>query len=138
MGTISEGDTLPNFYFQDLNGDDVYLEEIISEQVLMMYFEPDCELCLVELEMIRDEVTEQSQFDRFVMISGANPLHLIKLRDRYELSSPLLYDYQGFFRENLNIFTFPFNMVVDENLVIVEIKAGSLTPDEVVEIARSD
>ena len=138
MGTIAAGDTLPDFYFQDLNGDQVYLRDLINERALIMYFEPDCELCLVELEMVQAEVTDTSQFGNFLMISGANPLYLIKLRDRYDIRSPLVYDYEGFFHNSLKVFTFPFNLVVDKDLVIVEILAGGLTPDEVLEIASGD
>lgn len=138
MGTIADGDTLPDIFLHDLAGEKVYLRDIIAGRSLLMFFEPDCELCLVEMETIQDKISNQNDFERFIMVSQANPLQLIKLRDRYQLQSPVLYDSEQFFRSQLKVFTFPFNMIIDRNLVIEEIFAGGLTPEEIIAIVEDD
>lgn len=138
MGTVQVGDILPNPVFIDLDGDEVHLQDIVDERTIVMYFEPDCQVCEDEIETIVQQVSGEQESRRFVLISAGDPARLMKLRDDYGLRSPILYDEDGFFAKRLKVFTFPFNLVVDKHLVIVDILTGGLTPDEVIRFARGE
>jgi len=105
MGTIKVGDTLSNFAFEDIDGELHLLKEIVTDKTLITYIKPDCDGC-------------------------ANPLHLQKLREDYGLGCLMLYDEERLFGSALKIQSFPFNLVVNRDRVILEIHANTLLPDD--------
>ncbi len=130
MGTIKVGDTLSNFAFEDIDGELHLLKQIVTDRTLITYIQPDCDACLVELERLRSAVESPADYERVLIISSANPLHLQRLREDYGLGCRMLFDEERLFGTALKIQTFPFNLVVDRSRVILEIHAGALLPDD--------
>ena len=130
MGTIKVGDTLSNFAFEDIDGELHLLKEIVTDKTLITYIKPDCDGCLVELERLRKAANGPEDYKRVLIISSANPLHLQRLREDYGLGCLMLYDEERLFGTALKIQTFPFNLVVNRDRVILEIHANTLLPDD--------
>jgi peroxiredoxin len=130
MGTIKVGDTLSNFAFEDIDGELHLLNEILTDKTLITYMKPDCDGCLVELERLRSAADSPEDYERVLIISSANPLHLHKLREDYGLGCLMLYDEERLFGSALEIYTYPFNLVVNRDRVILEIHGSVLLPDD--------
>ena len=69
-------------------------------------------------------------YERVLIISSANPLHLQKLREDYGLGCLMLYDEERLFGNALKIMTFPFNLVVNRDRVILEIHGNVMLEDD--------
>jgi len=130
MGTIKVGDTLSNFAFEDIDGELHLLNEILTDKTLITYMKPDCDGCLVELERLRTAANGPEDYKQVLIISSANPLHLHKLREDYGLGCLMLYDEERFLRSALGIYTYPFNLVVNRDRVILEVYGSVLLPDD--------
>jgi len=130
MGTIKVGDTLPNFSFEDIDGKPHRLSEVVTDKTLITYVRPDCDACLVELERLKQAAKNQDDYDHVLLITSANPLHLQKLRADYGLGCVILYDDERQFMSTLKIESFPFNLEVNRQRVILVINAGTLFPDD--------
>jgi len=130
MGTIKVGDTLSNFAFEDIDGELHLLNEILTNKTLITYMKPDCDGCLVELERLRAAANSPEDYEQVLIISSANPLHLRELREDYGLGCLMLYDEERFFGMALEIYTYPFNLVVNSDRVILEIYGSVLLPDD--------
>jgi peroxiredoxin len=126
MGTIKVGVKLSNFAFEDIDGNFHMLSNIVTDQTLITYIKPDCDACLVELERLRSVADGPEDYARVILISTANPLHLQRLREDYGLECLILYDEERLFGASLKIQSFPFNLVVDSALQILEIHANPL------------
>jgi len=130
MGTIKVGDTLSNFAFEDIDGELHLLNEILADKTLITYMKPDCDGCLVELERLCAAANSPEDYEQVLIISSANPLHLHKLREDYGLGCLMLYDEERFFGSALKIMSYPFNLVVNRDRVILEVYGSVLLPDD--------
>jgi hypothetical protein len=109
-----------------------------SDLTLITYMKPDCDACLDELERLRSFVGRvrfepaggDDIYDHVILITSANPLHMHRVREDYGLGCVILYDDERQFGAALRIEAFPFNLVVDANLVIQEIHANVLLPED--------
>jgi peroxiredoxin len=126
MGTVKLGDTLPNYSFEDIDGQRHLLSQLVTDRTIITYLKPDCDACLTELEHLRSAAVDSADFARVLLISTANPLNLQRLKADYGLGCRVLYDEERFFGSALNIQSFPFNLVIDRNRVILEIHANPL------------
>jgi peroxiredoxin len=126
MGTVKLGDTLPNYSFEDIDGNLHLLSQLVTDRTIITYIKPDCDACLTELEHLRSAAEDSTDYSRVLLISTANPLHLQRLKDDYGLGCRVLYDEERFFGSALNIQSFPFNLVIDRERVILEIHANPL------------
>lgn len=135
MGTVAEGDTLSDFSFEDIDGHLHRLSEILVDHTLLIYIKPDCDACLEEIERLSQVAHTPDEYSHFILISTANPLHLRKMREDYELQCLVLYDEERLFGNNLNIVSFPFGLMLDHERVIREVHASVLTDEEMAEVA---
>jgi peroxiredoxin len=126
MGTVKLGDTLPNYSFEDIDGQRHLLSQLVTDRTIITYLKPDCDACLTELEHLRSAAVDSADFARVLLISTANPLNLQRLKADYGLGCRVLYDEERFFGSALNIQSFPFNLVIDRDRVILEIHANPL------------
>jgi peroxiredoxin len=130
MGTIEIGDTLPNFPFEDIDGEIRLLSEVVTDKTLITYLERDCDACLVELERLKQAANSPDDYEHILLITSANPVHMQKLRAEYGLRCVILYDEERRFGSLLKIQSFPFNLVVNRQRVIEAIHANVLLPDD--------
>ena len=130
MGTIEVGDTLPNFPFEDIDGEIRLLSEVVTDKTLITYIKPDCDACLVELERLKQAAKSQADYEHILLITSANPLHMQKIRADYGLGCVILYDEERRFGSLLKIQSFPFNLVITGERVVEAIHANTLLPDD--------
>ena len=138
MGTINVGDTLPNYSFEDIDGNVHMLSQLVTDRTIITYLKPDCDACLIEMEQLRETARDSSDYARVLLISSANPMHLRQLRTDYELGCRAFYDEERFFASALKISSFPFNLVINRDRVILEIHASTLMKDDYEQLFRVD
>ncbi len=123
--TLTIGGKLPNYFFRNLNGDYVELEKIVKSPTLITYFLADCASCFEQIEILSGlSITDKSKLS-CVFISHSNPFELIEVRNKYKIDWPILYDHWNQYGSNLQINTYPFNIVVDSGLVIRDLIPSS-------------
>jgi peroxiredoxin len=130
MGTIQVGDTLADFVFEDIDGKEHRLSELVTDRSLISYMKPDCDACLEETERLRSVAKGPEDYEHVIMITSANPLHMQRVREDYGLKCVILYDEERQFGSVLKVQTYPFNIVVDRGRVIREIHANGLLTDD--------
>ncbi len=136
MQTIEVGDTLFNYVFEDIDGREVSLDDLVTSRTVITYMQTDCDGCLLELEEMIKTVTDPADYRHFILISSANPLHLRKLRDNFGLDCAILYDEERQFGHALNIYSYPFSVIVNGSRVILDIRADALWAEDFKEIIR--
>ena len=127
MGTISVGDTLPNYALEDLEGKIWQLSELIDDKAIISFYKPDCGACEQQLDEFKKSGLDPS---KLILISPDNPLHLKALALADGIESVILYDENRAVTEALGITISPFNIVLNHSLVIERIEAGSMRADE--------
>ena len=134
MNTISFGDTLPDWGFEDIDGNWFMLSELLSERTVVTFLDPGCVPCILAIEQMREALDNPADSRYFVLVSSAGPDILRDFRQEVGIPFRILYDEDGAFDSELNITNDPFNLIVDQSSVIVDILAGRLTADYVREI----
>jgi peroxiredoxin len=129
MGSgLGVGVTLPDAHLEDINGQLVDLSDIVCERSLVGFVSTGCGFCKIEVERFNELGPDPDQQQCLILISDAPPADLLAFREENKIQCQLYYDPDGTFQAALGVFTFPFNMIVDQNLTIQEIIAG--TPEE--------
>jgi hypothetical protein len=114
---------------EDIDGAPHLLSSLVKDRALISYIMTDCDGCLSELEAIASVCRDDADAHKFIFISTANPLHMSTLRENFGLESYFLFDYERRFGEGVGISTFPFSMLVNDSLRILEIYGGGV-PEE--------
>ncbi len=126
MESIQEGDTLPDYeFFETLESETVRLSSLVTRPTWLIFVQPDCPACLEELDHLQTYIEKGSKFE-VIVISNSNPLDLIDLQKHYQLKSLILHDRNSTYIDVIKVFTFPFNVLIDSNLVIAKIVADQL------------
>ncbi len=133
-GAVNIGDTLIDHVFEDLNQNRVRLSDLVSGVTLISVVAPTCGSCSDQILLISQLASNGPESGLFVFISSANPRYLQEMQAETGLSSPLLYDHRKEWITNYQITDFPFNIIVDENLVIQDIILGGILEQELATI----
>ena len=134
MQTLKIGDTLPDHRFEDLYRRNVYLSELLRGWTFLIFFDPYCDNCNDEMYAVNHTVSKLKEYGYFIFISGENPRLIEEMPGLTDLKSPVLYDHHREFINRFKIFTFPFNIVIDTDLVVREIYGEALTPEEITRV----
>ncbi len=129
MRTLEIGDKLPDHTFEDLEGAEIRLSDLVSGRTIICFFEIGCGTCIVELEAMQAAL-EDSLRRHVVLISPDDRLDLREARAAYDIQAPILWDQHSFYAQNLKIPARPFNVVIDSSLTIEWIIAGKLSESE--------
>jgi peroxiredoxin len=136
MGSgLAEGVTLPDADLQDLTGNPIKLSQAVGSRSMVSFISPDCGACKIAMDRIKEIVPAQEQAN-FILISVSNLTELNSLRDSLDLHCTILYDPDAEYQLGLGVFTFPFNLVVDQSLVIKDIIAGAPEEGEIETLAK--
>lgn len=130
MGTIETGQRLADFEFEDLKGKTVRLAETISRATWICVIDANCESCVEDINWLTQSVPDSLLISRFVILSRSNPRFLEDIKHETGLGSVFLYDHRGAWCRQYNIFTFPFHILVDANLIVLSVVSGNLTADD--------
>ena len=129
MGTVEVGDTLQDHTFEDMDLRPIRLGKIVSGPSIISVFDPGCDACLEELSTFQRVLTPLALERQVVFISGGNPRYIAELVASTGLASHVLYDHHSAWLGSYRILTFPFNLVVDSNLVVTRIVVGAMTEE---------
>ena len=124
------GNRLPDHEFHDINGNSVRLREIIKSQTVIAYLRNPCGNCRNELFHLNRATAEAGDQSFFVLISDSESDMLMRLKREFDLTGVILRDTGSIYRKKLGIFTFPFNIIVDDSLIIKDLIAGYIRSDE--------
>ncbi len=139
MGSgLAVGVTLPDADLEDLSGNPVKLSDLVGPKSLVAIFSPSCSYSLAELQMIKEASADAGEEANFIMISDTDPTELMYVQDSLQLQCHLLYDRDGKYRSKLNVFSYPFNFIVDQSLVIKEIIVGMTDQGKLEEIIKEN
>jgi peroxiredoxin len=131
MGSgLDIGVTLPDAHLEDMNGALVDLSEILCERSMVGFVSTSCGFCKLEVERFNKLATDPKRQSCLILISDAPPADLLDFRNELNIQCQLYYDPDGTYQSALGVYTFPFNLIVDENRTIQDIIPG--TPDEEV------
>jgi len=133
MQTLEIGGKLPDHVFEDLEGNEIRLSDLIADRTVVCFFDIGCGGCLLELEEMQSAL-EDSLHRRFILISHDDRVDLQEARDDYSIKAPILWDQNSFYARNLKIASRPFNVGVDSTLTIGWIVIGKMSRDELREI----
>ena len=138
MGTITVGDTLPDHVFEDLDRNPVKLSDIVKRKTNLCFFAPQCDHCDGEMETIKKYAPSPSEQEYFVLISPGNPRLIEEMPGLTGLNSLILYDHRAEYNNLINIFTYPFNIVVNRNLVVTDLITEPLSGEDIIEIIEEN
>lgn len=129
MQTLEIGGKLVDHTFENLEGDDVRLSDLITDRTIVCFFDVDCGGCLFELEEMQTALADSLR-RHVILISRDDRVKLQEARAAYNIKAPILWDQDAFYARNLKIQVRPFNVMIDSTLTIRKIVAGKLTGSE--------
>lgn len=133
-GNLEIGTKIPNYFFHDLDGNFVELEKIIKSKTLLTYVTSECDACIIQVETFKKFLESNKTDYDIVLISFSSPYNLMEMMKSYDLSFRTLYDHGNQYGRNLEISTFPFNIVLDSGLIVTGIYPGKLTEKQLKEV----
>lgn len=134
MGTIEIGDRLENFRLENISGDSVNLYDLFLDRTLLIYMEPFCNACDIELMHLKEVLGTHDVGGRTIIIS---PAELEVLQDAIEglpSSCVVLRDNEYIFASTLQIQALPFNMLLNKSGDIVQVFLNALNSEEIKEL----
>lgn len=134
MGELDIGDTLKDHLFEKLSGDSVMLKTLFHEKSVLIVVQPECPSCLDEIQELAKAIRSEEDAKYFTIISSDNPRILAEMQETYNVTVPVLYDHRRAYLSQYNIFTFPFNITIDKNAVVLDMMAGSMLAEDFREI----
>jgi peroxiredoxin len=138
MGTIKIGDRLPDHRFEDFESNPVWLSDLLSKKTLVSFYYPDCEACVFEFERLQDACLDTADYALFLFISAADPQALADHKRGLALPLTVLCDQGSAYSRELGIFTYPFNVIVNRDRIVMEIIADALQDDDFKDIIKAN
>ncbi len=134
--TLRDGNQLPDNEFHNLRGGTSKLSDLVQGGAIVAYLRSDCGKCKLEMKELSEGVRGDEQ-SSVIIISDSDPGSVLQLADELGLTWPLLLDYESQYRKRLGIFVFPFNIIVDDSLLIRKMIADYIRSDELEDIVQS-
>lgn len=129
MQTLEVGGKLPDHTFENLEGADVRLSDLVTDRAIVCFFDVSCGSCLVELEQMQIALADSLR-RRIILISKDDRVDLQEARTAYNINAPILWDQDNFYAHNLEINNRPFNVMIDSTLTIKKIVVGVMEGSE--------
>jgi len=134
MEHLNIGDTLPNHKFELIGGDSAWLKDLLSKKCVLTIMLPGCQDCLYEAQELKAAITDSSDARHFIFATWENPRTFEDMKNENNLASPFLYDHKRAYFSNYDITTFPFNITLDENGVVLDMLSGAMWKEDFQEI----
>ncbi|MDZ4723837.1 MAG: redoxin domain-containing protein [candidate division Zixibacteria bacterium] len=133
MGTLSVGDTLPDFEFDDTNENHFMLSDLITGNTIICYVEPACTACHGQLKMLDSLIRKGEMTKDEIIVIGTGDFEETKfIHNDIKLSFRILNDHQREIGTKYNISSYPFNIYVNSSREIGAIHPYALTKEEIV------
>jgi len=135
---IALGNSLPDGVLENLEGDEVYLHDLVSNSSVISFIRHDCPYCQAQLRSVKKIAKTAEEEGRFILISLSDPTDLWAMRDEFKIQSPILYDRDTHYNANVGVAAVPFNFIVDRDLRIQQVVSGPMTEDEIAGIINAN
>ncbi|MDH3891729.1 MAG: peroxiredoxin family protein [candidate division Zixibacteria bacterium] len=129
MQTLGVGGKLQDHTFENLEGADVRLSDLVTDRAIVLFFDVACGSCLVELEQMQTALADSLR-RRIILISHDDRVDLQEARTAYNIDAHILWDQDNFYAHNLEINNRPFNVMIDSTLTIKKIVVGVMEGSE--------
>lgn len=136
MQSINVGDTIPDYQFENLDNQQVRLSELVCERSVLVFFDPYCHNCLLQLDSMELALSDNRGSECIILVSAASLQDLLALRTERNTRSWILWDRGDAYAEVLNVFTKPFNIAIDAEMVIHDIVAGPMTVSDIQRLVK--
>jgi peroxiredoxin len=133
--TIRAGNRLPDHEFHNLRGGTSKLSDLVGEGAIVAYLRSSCGKCRKEMEDFGKGAQGERQ-SGVIIISDSDPQSMLDLAGDLELSCPLLFDSEGQYRERLGVWVFPFNIIVNDSMLIENMMADYIRADEFAQLVQ--
>lgn len=118
-----------------LGGDSIRLSKsLVTSSAVICVIRPECEACNYELADVSKFVEQGGNANALVFVSSGNPRLLEDLSSQVDPRLRFLYDHRGKWMSRYDIYTFPFNIVVDSNLVVRDVIVGGITQRDIQQL----
>ncbi|MGH9878907.1 MAG: peroxiredoxin family protein [Nitrososphaerales archaeon] len=138
MKALSISDTLPNHKFEVIGGDSVWLKDLLSDKCVLTVMLPDCHECLVEAQELKSAISSPDDAKYFIFVTWENPRTFEDMKVENGLTSPFLYDHKGGYFSKYDIHTFPFNITLDSQGVVLDMLSGAMWKEDFQKIIESN
>ncbi|MBD3403568.1 hypothetical protein GF420_11780 [candidate division GN15 bacterium] len=95
---------------------------------------PTCESCLDEMLYIRDQIDNPEDYRHLVFITSANPRFMRDIKEETGLTAAFLYDHRAEYLSRYDVQAFPFNIIIDSSMVVLDIFGGGLTQTDLAKV----
>ncbi|MDZ4722971.1 MAG: redoxin domain-containing protein [candidate division Zixibacteria bacterium] len=135
MGTLSVGDTLPDFEFDATDDHHFMLSDLIVGNTIITYVEPTCNSCHGQLLMI-DSLIKSNQLspERIIMIATGDFEATKFIHEESNFSFRILNDHQREIGQKYKISTYPFNIYIDSSREITALHPYALRREEIISV----
>ncbi len=134
--TLRVGNQLPDNEFHNLRGGTSKLSDLVGKGAVIAYLRSSCGKCRQEMQQLARGVQGERQ-SRVIILSDSDPQSILDLADELKLTCPLLLDYKSQYRKRLGIWVFPFNIIVNDSMVIENMIADCIRSREFAEFTRN-
>ncbi len=138
MNTINVGDVLPDHRFEDLESNLVWLSDLLAHKTLISFYYPDCDGCILELEQLQNVCRDSADYQYFIYISSTDLQSLVEDREKHGIPLRIFYDHERAFAKELEVYTYPFNIIVNRDGLIEAIVGGALEESDFEDIIESN
>jgi cytochrome c-type biogenesis protein len=134
---LEVGKFAPNFTTTTETGEPFSLAEQRGKVVLLNFWATWCGPCRIEMPEFEQAYAEYG--DNGLVIVGVNSSEtaeqIIRFRDEFGLTFPLLLDESGVIQEQYAILSYPSTFVIDRNGAIAALHYGALTAEQIGTLA---
>ncbi|MDZ4724425.1 MAG: redoxin domain-containing protein [candidate division Zixibacteria bacterium] len=136
MKTIEIGAPLSDFDVTLIDGTRTTLLALVDQSKLITYFEYGCDACVAELSELGQALQDGLPKESVILISYDDPSTLERLRKEFGLDCPIVWDSGSILNEALNIYSYPFNIVVNDSGRIEEVIINQLHKEDFEDMAN--
>jgi peroxiredoxin len=137
MKTLQEGDILPDYEFDDLDGSSHRLSDCVKPGgAIIGIVSPDCMVCAEEINGLSKLIPDSTLRSRIIFISSGDVRELENLRRISGLTNLFLCDRKGGWSHQFKIYTYPFNMRVGPDLAVRKVIPSALLKSDIIEFQK--
>ncbi len=135
MQSIEIGGIFPDRHLETLDGDYVWLSELIADTSLISFFASACDACLTDISNAELVCEGNHNLTNVILISRESISRLQQVKEDYGLTCAILYDHKGELAAELRVDNYPFNVIIDSAMTICRVVSGVIPANELDRIA---
>jgi len=134
--SIEEGDPVPGFKTEYINGQTFSITEVKGKKILVHFWADWCSECRAEFPKL-EEAYQKYKAENFEIIAinvGQSKKHVESFVEEFNLTFPMLLDEHSEIARQFGIRGLPTNFFIDENMVVAKIIIGWVDEKQINQI----